>query len=360
MSAIAAISYVTVGCFAASVGALVVFMIFSQFGTAFTDVITNGLIVEASSGKSVATASRYQTLVVIAVSIGIIVTSLIGGYMIERLGSQATFFLLGLFPFFILLISITIKDEPVQMKIDLNNFKRQLIALQKAFYLPVVWKPCLLFFIMYSAPSADQGFFYFVTEKLEIEPSFIGILTAVTGVAGVIAAIFFNFYLYDIPFKKVFIIFSVGVTIFGLLAMLIVGRINVIWGISDKIFLIITQLLTSFADSVLSLVILVYAARVCPKNIESCLFAGIMGVWHFGYLISNYLGALVQNSLGITETNFSNLWIAILISKIFFIFPIFFISWIPDNLEPPNVDLGEDILVVSPRDEGFIALENKE
>jgi MFS family permease len=168
VSAIAAISYVTVGCFVSSVSSLVVFMILSQFGTAFTDVITNGLIVEASSGKSVTTASRYQTLVVIGVSIGIVVTSLVGGYMIENLGSQATFFLLGLFPFLIMIIVPSINDEPTQMKIDLNNFKRQLIALQKAFYLPVVWKPCLLLFIMYSAPSADQGFFYFVTEKLEI------------------------------------------------------------------------------------------------------------------------------------------------------------------------------------------------
>jgi len=336
----------------------VLFAIFSQFGIAFIDVVVDSLIVQSSRSKSVSTATHYQTLTLIAASIGIILTTLVGGYMIEKTGSQEAFFLLSFLPILIMIITCFTYEEPTNMKLEWDTVRSQLILLKNAFQSPSVWKPCLIIFLMFSSPNADQGFFYFITNNLGIEPSFIGILTAVIGAGGIISAITFNMFLSNFQFKPIFVIFGLASAIFGLLPLLLLLRINFSWGISDKAFLISTQFISSLFDNVLLLLILVYAARVCPKNIEGTLFAVIMGILNFAYLISNYLGALILHGLGITETSFENLWIAIVISKVLFIIPIFFIKFIPDNLEASNDDDNEYSLEnFNPREAGFVEMD---
>jgi len=93
---------------------------------------------------------------------------------------------------------------------------------------------------------------------------------------------------------------------------------------------------------------------VCPKNIEGTLFASIMGIWNFAFLLSSYLGALLLHSMGITETYFQNLWIAILISKILFILPIIFIKFIPDKLADSEE---EHDFTFYPIDEDFVEMD---
>jgi Na+/melibiose symporter-like transporter len=210
---------------------------------------------------------------------------------------------------------------------------------------------------MFSSPNADQGLFYYITNDLGIEPSFIGILTAVIGAGGIISAIFYNLTLSNFSFKPMFFIFGLVSAILGLSPILLLMKVTVSWGISDKAFLISTQFISSLFDNVLLLLILVFASRVCPKNIEGTLFAVIMGIINFAYLISNYLGALTLHGLGITENSFQNLWIAIVISKIFFIIPLIFIKFIPDNLGAPNDDDNEYSLEnFNPQEAGFVEM----
>jgi len=178
----------------------------------------------------------------------------------------------------------------------------------------------------------------------------MGFVTAATGFAGLIAAFLFNYFCTHVPFKKMFILVVVVVSLLSVLPFLLVFRVNVSMGISDKVFLLSSKTITNIARNILRLVILVFAARVCPKNIEGTLFATIMGIWNFSGMVSDYLGALIQHALGITENNFDNLWIALLISRILFLLPIFFISFLPDNL-------GESDEIPDDEDPHFIPLD---
>jgi len=92
------------------------------------------------------------------------------------------------------------------------------------------------------------------------------------------------------------------------------------------------------------------------QNIEGTLFATLMGIWNLASLISDYLGAAIQSGLGITETNFDNLWIAILLYRILFVIPIFFIGFIPDDLEADHeiIEMKE-----SGNDDNFVELVNE-
>jgi len=209
---------------------------------------------------------------------------------------------------------------------------------------------------MFAAPNADQGFFYFVTNGLEIEASYMGFVTAATGFAGLIAAFLFNYFCTHIHFKKMFLVVTIILTILGSLPLLMVFRLNVSMGISDKLFLLGSKTIINLARTILRLVILVFAARVCPKYIEGTLFATIMGIWNFSGMLSDYFGALIQHALGITENNFDNLWIAILISRILFLLPVFFVSLLPDNITGDDPE--EDPEIPEENAPNFIPMED--
>jgi len=351
--ALSALSYATIGTFVSTVASLILFLVLSQFGAAFTDVIVDGLIVESSQGKSINIATHFQSLCVAANSVGVIVTSIAGGFMIQEIGPQETFFILAVLPILIMGSTCFVKEKPTPMKLELENIKAQAINLCYALKTPSIWKPCLFIFVMFAAPNADQGFFFFVTNGLGIEPSFMGFVTAATGFAGLIAALLFNYFCTHIHFKKMFLSVAILVTILGTLPLFLVFRVNESIGISDKLFLLSSKTITNIARNILRLVILVFAARVCPKNIEGTLFATIMGIWNFSGLVSDYFGALIQHALGVTENNFDKLWIAILISRILFLIPVFFISFLPDNLTGDSEEGDE-----TDNDPNFIPLDD--
>ena len=54
---------------------------------------------------------------------------------------------------------------------------------------------------------------------------------------------------------------------------------------------------------------------MCPQNIEATLYATLISTINMGKVISNYFGGLVLDGLGISATNFDNLWIAIIIAN---------------------------------------------
>jgi len=81
---------------------------------------------------------------------------------------------------------------------------------------------------------------------------------------------------------------------------------------------------------------LVLACRLCPKNIEGTMYAVIMSSINFGSMISTQLGGLLAYSLNITEDNFDNLWLSILISNGTTLLPLIFINLIESKQEEDN------------------------
>ena len=65
---------------------------------------------------------------------------------------------------------------------------------------------------------------------------------------------------------------------------------------------------------------------MCPQNIEATLYATLISTINMGKVISNYFGGLVLDGLGISATNFDNLWIAIIIANTFTLIPLICIN----------------------------------
>lgn len=63
--------------------------------------------------------------------------------------------------------------------------------------------------------------------------------------------------------------------------------------------------------------LLVLACRMCPKNIEGTMYALLMSTLNFGSIISLQLGAVLTYFLGISDTNFENLWLLVVLTQFF-------------------------------------------
>lgn len=92
--------------------------------------------------------------------------------------------------------------------------------------------------------------------------------------------------------------------------------------------------------------ILVLACRMCPKNIEATMYAMIMSTINLGSLISSQLGGIITYYLGISEQNFENLWILLLIANLTTCMPLIGIGMLkqPKNIDRETLSLEDEQL----------------
>ncbi len=75
--------------------------------------------------------------------------------------------------------------------------------------------------------------------------------------------------------------------------------------------------------------VLVLSARLCPKGVEATLFALLMSIWNLSLLLSHEVSAVLTSWLGVTETNFDNLWLLVIITNLSTLLPLPFLGWLP-------------------------------
>jgi hypothetical protein len=76
---------------------------------------------------------------------------------------------------------------------------------------------------------------------------------------------------------------------------------------------------------------LVLAARLCPEGVEATLFALLMSVLNLAGLCSQQLGALLTHLFHVTESDFQNLWLLILVANLSNLLPLPFLRWLPEK-----------------------------
>lgn len=71
---------------------------------------------------------------------------------------------------------------------------------------------------------------------------------------------------------------------------------------------------------------LVLASSLCPPGVEGTLFASLMSIYNAAGSLSSVLGGWLTEQLGVTDTNFDNLSLLILICGLSSAFPLLFVD----------------------------------
>jgi predicted MFS family arabinose efflux permease len=256
-----------------------------SLGLAFTDVLTDAMMVE--NGKPLGLTGAFQSVQWAAINVATILVGLVGGYLAERRGLQAGFLVGACFPFLALGMGAAFIHEP-RARSEREEIRAAWRGITSAVTDRNVWVVAGFIFFWTFSPSIGIPLFYFQTDTLRFSQQFIGLLGSLGAAAGIVGAACYA------PLSRRYslhrlIVASIGIGVAGTLTDLLYGD----WKsalIIDTMFggiVMITQL--AFLD---------LAAKACPKHAEGTFFALLMSVYNLGVQGSQVTGGYLYDAVG--------------------------------------------------------------
>lgn len=312
-----------------------------SLSVAISDVIVDSMVVERARGESQGNAGSLQSVAWGASALGGLITAYFSGLLLQHFTTRTVFWITASFPLIVSAVAWMIAESPVSDRPNLSTVKNQIGQLRLAVTQKAIWLPTTFLFIWQATPSADAAFFFFTTNELGFQPEFLGRVRLVTSFASLVGVWVFQRFLKTIPFRVIFGWSTVLSSVLGMTALLLVTHTNRSLGIDDHWFSLGDSLILTVMGQIAYMPVLVLAARLCPPGVEATLFALLMSVTNFAGLLSYQIGAVLMHWLGITQTNFSSLWLLVVITNLSTLLPLPFLSWLPageaSGIETPTL-----------------------
>ncbi len=311
-------------------------MAVASLSVVISDVIVDSIVVERTRGESISQAGSLQSLCWSASAFGGLVTAYFSGSLLEEYGTRTVFAITASFPLIVSVAAWVISESRVSFAQDTAGVRNQIRQLRQAITQKSIWMPTAFLLLLQITPSGGSAFFYFTTNELGFGPEFLGRVQLVTSIASLVGVWFFQRFLKTVPFRIIFGWTTVLATVLGMTTLLLVTHTNRALGIDDHWFSLGDSLILAVMGRIAFMPVLVLAARLCPPGIEATLFALLMSVENLGGILSRQLGALLTYWMGITATNFDNLWLLLLITNLSNLLPLPLLRWLPAS--DPQLD----------------------
>ncbi|HEX3177668.1 MAG TPA: MFS transporter [Methylomirabilota bacterium] len=268
-------------------GALAALLTVMGLGFAFTDVLTDAMMVE--NGKPLRLTGAFQSVQWAAINGATILVGLVGGYLAERRNLGGAFLVAACFPFIALVMGAAFIHEP-PAKSQREEFREAWTGIKRALRDRNLWVVAGFIFFWTFSPSIGIPLFYYQTDTLKFSQQFIGLLGSLTAGAAIVGAAVYAPLSRRASLHRL-ILFSIAVSVIGTLAYLLYND----WRsalVIDTVFGgvgMITQL--AFLD---------LAAKACPKHAEGTFFALLMSVYNLGVQGSQVTGGYLFDVIGYT------------------------------------------------------------
>ncbi|XP_076901434.1 putative folate-biopterin transporter 4 [Bidens hawaiensis] len=213
-----------------------------------------------------------------------------------------------------------------------QSFKRAGYTLFNAIRRPIIFRPMGWFFLaQVTVPNLSNVMFYYQTEVLNLEASFLG-AERVNGWIGLMFGAFtYNCFLKKMKLRKILMFAHITLAQLTLLDLILVSRINVSHGISDKVMVLFGSALSDVVNQFKFMPFLILSGQLCPPGIEGTLFALYMSVNNFGSAMSSFFGDTLASVLNISSGSFDNLSLGIGIQVVCTLIPLVFLFLIPKD-----------------------------
>jgi folate/biopterin transporter len=310
---------------------------------AVSDVIVDSIVVERIRDESQAETGSLQALCWATTALGGLVTAYLSGFLLEHLSIRNIFLITATFPLLVLITATLIQDAKVAMPQNFGAAKSQLQKIRVALSQKAIWLPVLFVFLWQAAPSSDSAFFFFSTNDLGFGPEFLGRVRLVTSVASLVGVWAFQRFLKAVPLRQIFLwstLISVGL---GMTSLILVTHANRALGIDDQWFSLGDSLILTVMGQIAFMPVLILAAQLCPAGVEATMFAILMSICNLAGIVSHESGALLTHWLGVTDTNFENLWRLVLVTNLATLLPLPMLRWVPDGTSEAEQERGLDL-----------------
>ncbi|KAK2984845.1 hypothetical protein RJ640_004670 [Escallonia rubra] len=211
-----------------------------------------------------------------------------------------------------------------------QSLKMATYTLFQAFRQPLILRPMAWFFLAnVTVPNLSTVMFYYQTEYLNLDASFLGTARVVGWLGLMLGTFIYNRYMKKIKLRRILMWAHVGLSSLTLLDLVLVSRVNVAFGISDKIMVLCGSALTDAINQFKFMPFLILSGQLCPPGIEGTLFALFMSINNLGSTLGSFGGAGLASILSISSGSFDNLFLGIAIQVLCTFIPVAFLFLIP-------------------------------
>lgn len=291
---------------------------------AIADVTIDACIAKNSIDKP-ALAPDMQSLCAFSSSLGALIGYSTSGMFVHHLGAQGALGVLALPPAMLVFLGFYIYElKKHQHNVKEKVFYKLSVAVKgmaRTIKYPVVWKPSLYMFLSLALSiSTHEGQFYWYTNKEPPNPGFsqefVGVVHAIGAVASMVGVLIYHKIFKDYPFRTILFFAQLLFGVSGFLDLTFVLRWNLVLGVPDAMFVILEESVSRVVSRVRLMPMMVLSTKLCPPGAEGTFFALLMCVDSIGMLAAKTNGAIVLRTLHVTRTDFSNLWLAVLLRNL--------------------------------------------
>ncbi|KAK9084850.1 hypothetical protein Sjap_025261 [Stephania japonica] len=367
---------------------LTILLTTQNVGSAMADVVVDAMIAEAVRLERASLAGDLQSVSWSAMALGGICGSLLGGYALTNLEIDTIFLLFSVLPTMQLLSCGLVEEDSsggkalldqadsssshhsdtenslngrtngsisrrkgfknqkskkdVKKKSDalvkerymimhwLHSLKLAVYSLCQAFRQPMIFRPMAwFFFAQVVVPNLSTVMFYYQTEFLHLEPSFLGTARVVGWFSLMLGTLVYNRYLKRMKLRRILMFAHIGIAVLTLLDIVLVSRLHVPFYISDKLVVLFGSALADAVNQLKFMPFLILSGKLCPPGIEGTLFALFMSINNLSSTLGSFVGAGLASMLNISSGSFDNLVLGIAIQVFCTFLPIFFLFLIP-------------------------------
>jgi folate/biopterin transporter len=308
----------------------------SSLAIAVSDVIVDSLVVERARLETTEVSGSLQAICWGASALGGLMTAYFSGFLLEHVSTHTVFLITATFPLIVSLVAGLISEPHAAQPSDWQALRQQMGQLKGAIAQKAIWMPTVFLFLWQATPTADAAFFFFTTNDLGFQPEFLGRVRLVTSIASLVGIWMFQRFFRSVSFRLIFGWTTVASAVLGMTMLLLVTHANRAIGIDDHWFSLGDSLVLTVLGQIAYMPVLVLAARLCPPGVEATLFAVLMSVTNFASLLSYELGAGLMHLLHVTESDFTNLWLLVLITNLTTLLPLPLLGWLPGRNDLPD------------------------
>ncbi|KAJ7958481.1 Folate-biopterin transporter like [Quillaja saponaria] len=284
-------------------------------------------------------ASDLQSLCGFCSSAGALLGYSASGFFVHHLGPQGSLGLLAVPPTLIILLGFVIYEQKTtgshhyEKKHAGENVRVAIRSMYKTIKFPQVWKPSLYMCLSLALSiSTHEGHFYWYTDSKAgpaFSQEFVGMIYAIGAVASIIGVLIYHKFLKDYPFRNLLFSAQLLYALSGMLDLMFVLRWNLKLGIPDYFFVVIEESSVRISSRLRWMPMIVLSTQLCPLGIEGTFFALLMCIDSVGALFSKWGGGVVLHLFHVTRTDFTNLWLAVLVRNMLRFAPLLLIFLVP-------------------------------
>src|SRR5262245_6414997 len=270
---------------------IAIFFTLMGLGLAFTDVLTDALMVE--NGQRLGLTGPFQAVQWASISVASIIVGVGGGLLAQHKFLSLTFLIATVFPVITLAMAIFVIREP-HVQTGERQFRETWMVVRGAIGSRTLWIVAGFIFFYNFSPSFGPALIYYATDVLQFSKIFLGTLESLSYASGIVGTALYFAFSKSFAFRHL-IHFAIGAGVIATLADL---------GYRGQVSAVALSLVFGSVAMFIQLTFLDLAARACPKQVEATFFALLMSVYNGAVQLSQITGGWLYDRLGFTRLIF--------------------------------------------------------